>query len=104
MKRLAAVLALLAACTAPAAAQEKELTPQQKRMQACNAEAKTREFLDNTARQSFMSACLKGETPPAETKVTPQQQRMRDCNEQAGKQSFPSGRERQAFMQQCLRN
>ncbi len=51
-----------------------------------------------------MSACLKGETPPAETKVTPQQQRMRDCNEQAGKQSFPSGRERQAFMQQCLRN
>ncbi len=103
MRRIAAALALLACFAAPATAQEKELTPQQKRMQDCNAEAKTREFRDNTARQSFMSACLKGEMPPAETKLTPQQQRMRDCNEQAGKQSFPSGRERQSFMQQCLR-
>ena len=104
MKRLAAVLALAATCAAPALAQEKPLTEQQKRMQACNAEAKKREFKDNTARQAFMSGCLKGETPAGEAKVTPQQQRMRDCNEQASKQSFPSGRERQAFMQQCLRN
>jgi psiF repeat len=104
MKRLAAILALSAVCAAPALAQEKELTEQQKRMQACNAGAKKCEFSDNTARQAYMSACLKGGAPACEAKITPQQQRMRDCNARADKESFPSGRERQAFMQQCLRN
>jgi hypothetical protein len=72
-------------------------------MQSCNAEAKKREFADNAARQSFMSACLKGEMPAAPAKPTAQQQRMKDCNAEAGKQQFPSGRERQAFMTNCLR-
>jgi hypothetical protein len=103
MRILAALFALALACAVPAHAQEKELTEQQKRMQACNADAKKREFKDNTARQAFMSSCLKGETPAPDATVTPQQQRMKDCNAEAGKQAFPSGRERQAFMQQCLR-
>jgi hypothetical protein len=105
MKKLATLLAVAALCTGTAIAQEKkEMTEQQKRMQSCNAEAKKREFKDNSERQTFMSACLKGEMPAqAQGGGTAQQQRMKDCNAQAGKQQFPSGRERQAFMSQCLR-
>jgi hypothetical protein len=104
MKVLAAALSAALLCAAPALAQDKkEPTEQQKRMQSCNAEAKKREFADNAARQSFMSACLKGEMPAAPAKPTAQQQRMKDCNAEAGKQQFPSGRERQAFMTNCLR-
>ncbi len=104
MKLVAIALSLLVAWSAPVAAQEKkEPTAQQQRMKDCNAEAKKREFKDNDARQSFMSACLKGEMPKEEPKPTAQQQRMKDCNAEAGKQQFPSGRERQAFMQKCLR-
>jgi hypothetical protein len=60
-KSLIAALAAAVLCAAPAAAQEKkELTDQQKRMQACNADAKKQQFKDGDARQAFMSTCLKG--------------------------------------------
>jgi len=91
MRHLAIAAAAALAFALPAAAQDKqpadkkELTPQQQRMQACNADAKKRDFKDNDARQAFMSSCLKGESAEA---LTPQQQRMKDCNAEAGKQSF----------------
>jgi len=46
----------LAQAAAPAAA-DKKATPQQERMQRCNAEAKG---MKGEERKKFMSACLKG--------------------------------------------
>ncbi len=104
MRRLVLAVTIGIAFTLPAAAQEKkELTPQQQRMQACNADAKKQSFKDNDARQAFMSSCLKGESTSASSNLTPQQQKMKSCNAEAGKKTFKNGDERKAFMSECLK-
>ena len=44
---------------APAAAEEKKLTPQQEKMKTCNADAKTKN-LKGDDRKAFMKTCLSG--------------------------------------------
>ena len=80
---------------APKAAEKKELTEQQKRMQQCNADAKKQQFKDNEARQAYMSTCLKGGGAPMT-----QQEKMKDCNVKAGDKK---GDERKNFMSSCLK-
>lgn len=85
-----------------AQAAEKALTPQQQRMQSCNQQAATKE-MKGDSRKTFMSTCLKGETPAAAGKsLTPQQQKMKDCNAQATKQTL-KGDSRKTFMSTCLK-
>lgn len=103
MRSLVAALAAAALCAAPAlaqdkakAAEKKEMTEQQKRMQQCNADAKKREFRDNEARQAFMSTCLKGGAAPMT-----QQEKMTYCNKQAADKGM-KGDDRKAFMSKCL--
>ena len=93
MQQLIAALAAAAVCVAPAYAQE--LTPQQKRMQQCNADAKNKQFKSNDERQAFMSTCLKGGGQMT------QQERMTACNKEAGAKSL-KGDDRKAFMSKCL--
>ena len=83
---------------APKAAEKKELTEQQKRMQQCNADAKKQQFKDNEARQAYMSTCLKGGGAPMT-----QQEKMTDCNKQAADKAM-KGDDRKAFMSKCLSN
>lgn len=68
-KPAAAPAATPATPATPAAAAEpkKELTPQQKRMQDCNKEAKEKAFKGDE-RKKFMSGCLKGGGKPVDTK------------------------------------
>ena len=88
----AALLLILAVPTTYAA------TAQQNRMKDCNVEAKAKTLQGDT-RNTFMSACLKGETAAAST--TPQQ-RMKSCNKDAGTKSL-KGDARKAFMSSCLK-
>jgi hypothetical protein len=89
-KSVIAALAVAVLCTAPAFAQEKkELTEQQKRMQACNADAKKQQFKDNDARSAFMSTCLKGGA--AKTAA---------CNKQADERNL-HGAARDSFVKKC---
>ncbi|MGH8700718.1 MAG: PsiF family protein [Burkholderiales bacterium] len=93
MKQLIAALFTAAVCIAPTYAQE--LTPQQKRMQQCNADAKNKQFKNNDERQAFMSTCLKGGGQMT------QQDKMTACNKEAGAKSL-KGDDRKAFMSKCL--
>ena len=87
----------VAFCVSAAYAAEKPLTPQQQRMADCNKQASGK---TGDARKSFMSACLKGETP--ETPSTPQQ-RMKTCNADATSKGL-NGDARKAFMRTCLKS
>jgi hypothetical protein len=90
------VLFAAALCAGPATAQQKEeLTPQQQRMQKCNADAKGRQFKNNDERQAFMSACLKGGSQRT------QQEKMTACNKEASAKNL-KGDDRKAFMSKCL--
>ena len=105
MNKLAAVVfsAMLVGSLAHAADEKKEMTAQQKRMADCNAEAKKRTFKEKADRDSFMSACLKGEMPAETKEMTEQQKRMADCNAEAKGKKFAGNDERQAFMSACLK-
>ncbi|MBM3488142.1 MAG: phosphate starvation-inducible protein [Alphaproteobacteria bacterium] len=108
--RLGLAVAILAA--GPAAAQDKQPTPQQKaqqeRMAKCNADAK-KQGLKGDERTSFMRSCLRAgtdmERQPDERDTArgdnPQQDRMRSCDAQARRQNL-EGDARQKFMSDCL--
>ncbi|HEY0295637.1 MAG TPA: PsiF family protein [Bordetella sp.] len=105
-RKLAAAAVVAAFSAAPVwaqtAAPAKTLTPQQQRMNDCNSKA-SGQALKGDARKSYMSSCLRGETPaPVGKPLTPQQQKMKDCNGQAGAQSL-SGEARKTFMSSCLK-
>ncbi len=77
MKQLIAVLFAATLCTAPARADQGEperaapkegLTEQQKRVQQCSAEAKTKQLKAGREREAFISACLKGKAPVIQQK------------------------------------
>jgi hypothetical protein len=87
----------LAFCVSSASAAEKPMTPQQQRMADCNKQASGKTGDD---RKSFMSACLKGETPA--TPSTPQQ-RMKTCNADATSKGL-NGDARKVFMSTCLKS
>jgi len=97
---IAACLALPIAATA---ADEKQLTPQQQKMGACNKQA-AEQKLAGDERKAFMSSCLKSEHTAAagDKHLTPQQQKMSDCSKQAGDKKL-AGDERKAFMSTCLK-
>jgi hypothetical protein len=96
MLRTGVVLIFSAFVASAAWAQDKQLTPQQERMKACNQQAAKKE-LKGEERKSFMSDCLK-----TDDKLTSQQQRMKSCNDQAGNKAL-KGDERKAFMSRCLK-
>jgi uncharacterized protein YdeI (BOF family) len=104
IKRSIAVLAAALLCSPAAFAQgtgdakagEKKPTAQQQRMADCNAEAKKKTFKDNTERQGFMSACLKGEHQMT------QQEKMTACNKDASAKNL-KGDDRKKFMSDCLK-
>ncbi|MBP2228698.1 hypothetical protein J2847_001989 [Azospirillum agricola] len=91
----ALVLALAVGTPAMAA------TPQQEKMQACNADA-TGKGLKGDERKSFMSSCLSNKPAAAATAktMTPQQERMKKCNADA---TGKTGDDRKAFMSACLK-
>ncbi|SFW62341.1 PsiF family protein [Luteibacter sp. UNCMF366Tsu5.1] len=95
---LAAVSLLVFAAATVAAPQtpaKKELTPQQQRMSTCNTQAAGKK---GDERKTFMSSCLKGETPAK----TSQQDKMKSCNKDASAKSL-KGDERKQFMSTCLK-
>jgi hypothetical protein len=95
MLRTGAVLVFSAFVASGAWAQDKQLTPQQERMKACNAQAAKKE-LKGDERKGFMSRCLKSD----KTAIS-QQDRMTSCNAQAKRKEL-KGDERQGFMRECL--
>jgi hypothetical protein len=96
-------MAALVAASGLAHAADAPLSDQQKRMQVCNAEAKTKSFKDKDERSAFMSGCLKGETGSGGDKLTTQQERMKSCNAQAKAKTFKDADERRTFMSACLK-
>ena len=101
MKKLIVLAALAGLCLPVLAA-----TPQQEKMKACNADAKTK-ALKGGERKKFMSECLsdKAAAAPAATeekKLTPQQEKMKACNADAKAKALKGG-ERRKFMSTCLK-
>ena len=113
------VLALALVCGSGAAFAQamsksgKPLTAQQTKMQACNAEAKTK-ALKGPERKTFMSTCLKGSSamgaapaaaPMAAAKPVSakakQQEKMKTCNAEAKTEAL-KGAARKSFMKTCL--
>lgn len=88
-------LAVTASAIAAPQAAKKDPTPQQQRMSTCNTQATGKK---GDERKTFMSSCLKGETPAKTT----QQQKMTSCNKDASAKSL-KGDERKAFMSTCLK-
>jgi hypothetical protein len=84
MKKIILTLSLsLLAMPLWAADGAKELTPQQLKMQDCNAKAKG---LKGDEFKKTRDECLKAQPATAATedkKLTPQQQKMKDCNAKA---------------------
>ena len=93
--------AILIACTAIAFGAQ--ATPQQDKMKACNAEAKT-SGKKGDERKAFMKECLSAKPAATAAAAAPaasatQQDKMKTCNADAkGKK----GAERKAFMKECL--
>lgn len=119
MKRLL-VLAAASIFAFGLASSAMALTPQQEKMKACNAEAKTKS-LKGDERKAFMKECLsakkaeepkkaevakkaeepmKAEEPKA--KAT-QQEKMKSCNIDAKAKNL-KGEERKKFMSECLKS
>jgi hypothetical protein len=98
MKKLIVLAALTGLCLPAFAA-----TPQQEKMTACNADAKTK-ALKGEERKKFMSECLSAKGAPAaeEKKLTPQQEKMKACNADAATKQL-KGDERKKFMSECLK-
>jgi hypothetical protein len=98
---------LIAACfAAPLAiplaslAADKEQTPQQQKMGACNKEAGAKN-LSGDERNKFMSNCLSADAKPAAGAMTPQQEKMGMCNKEAAAKNL-AGDARKKFMSECL--
>jgi len=83
----------------------KTLTPQQKKMKDCNAQAGDRK---GDERKAFMSTCLKdtstnaAQPAAASTKPATQQEKMKTCNADANSQGL-KGDARKTFMSTCLK-
>ncbi len=96
MPRLVAVAPVLLLASSIALAGN--LTPQQQKMQDCNASAGTK-GLKGDEQQKFMSACLSAKA--AENKGASQQDRMKTCTKDAGEKGL-TGDERKKFLNACL--
>jgi hypothetical protein len=87
---LMAALSLAGSAGMAHAAEDKPLTPQQRKMATCNEEAVGKK---GDERKAFMKECLSARKSPT------QQEKMKICNQEAvGKK----GNERRAFMKECL--
>ena len=75
-------------------------SPQQEKMKACNAEAKTK-ALSGDERKAFMKECLSAKKDESTSAKTAQQDKMKNCNAEAKAKSL-SGDERKKFMSACL--
>ena len=109
MRKLTAIFCLMMAMSPLVQAQEKKepsakQKAQQDRMTSCNKQAGDKK-MEGEARKSFMSSCLKGETPDKKepsAKQKAQQDRMTSCNKQAGDKKM-EGEARKKFMSSCLK-
>lgn len=102
-----AVTQVYAADAAAPAKPEKQLTPQQEKMKACNAEAKAK-ALKGDERKGFMKTCLSKDggaeaAAPAADKKGAQREKMKSCNADAKAKGL-KGEERKTFMSSCLKN
>ena len=104
---IAAMLSMALAGTVEAAAEKKEVTPQQQKMKDCNAEAKSK-ALKGDERKTFMKGCLSKDgapaaaAPAAADKKTAQKEKMKTCNADAKIKAL-KGDERKKFMSDCLK-
>ena len=94
---LSAAVALAAAMTSPAVAEN----TQQAKMTSCNADAKAK-GLSGDDRKAFMKSCLSAK-PSADSKpLTTQQTKMKSCNAEAAAKGL-KGDARKTFMSGCLK-
>lgn len=96
LKSIAVAICLALPLAAVHAQEKKEMTPQQKKMGACNKEAGDKK-LAGDERKAFMKECLSAQT----AKASPQQEKMKTCNKTAGDRKL-AGDERKKFMKECL--
>lgn len=75
--------------------------PQQEKMKACNADAKTKS-LAGDERKAFMKECLSAKKPEEGSARTAQQEKMKSCNAEAKSKAL-AGDERKKFMSGCLK-
>ena len=100
MKRLL-VLAAASLFAFGLASSAMALTPQQEKMKACNAEAKTK-ALKGDERKAFMKECLSAKKADEPKAKTTQQDKMKSCNTDATTKKL-KGEERKKFMAECLK-
>jgi hypothetical protein len=96
LRSLLAVLFLFSAC----AAADDGLTPDQKRMRACNTRAKEKQ-LKGPERSHFMTHCLKGQDGDAPA-LTAHQRKNEACTKRADDRGL-EGAERRGFMGDCVK-
>jgi len=72
-------------------------TPQQDRMNACNAEA-MQKGLKGLSRKQFLNTCISGGKAPA---TSAREAKIAACNKDAAAKHL-NGTERKAFMKTCL--
>jgi hypothetical protein len=97
----AAALFAAAAMLSGTASADDGLTPDQKRMKACNTQAKAKD-IKGAERSRFMSHCLKGNDGEA-PKPTAHQRKNETCTKRADNRSL-EGAERRGFMSDCVRS
>ena len=93
-------LALLLLCSAYALADDEGLTADQKRMRACNTQAKEKQ-LSGAERSRFMSHCLNGRNGKAPS-PTPRQAKNESCTKTADERKL-EGAARRGFMSDCVK-
>jgi hypothetical protein len=96
LRCLIAALFLFSAC----AAADDGLTPDQKRMRACNTRAKEKS-ISGAERSHFMTNCLKGHDGDGPA-LTPHQRKNQTCTRRADNRGL-EGAERRGFMSDCAR-
>jgi len=94
-----ALLIVLLLWAAPAYADD-GLTPDQKRMRACNTQAKEKQ-LSGAERSRFMSHCLNGRNGKAPS-LTPHQAKNESCTRTADERGL-EGAARRGFMNDCVK-
>jgi hypothetical protein len=97
LRGVLAALFLFSAC----AAADDGLTPDQKRMKACNTQAKEKD-IKGAERSRFMSHCLNGNDGEA-PKPTAHQRKNETCTKRADNRSL-EGAERRGFMSHCVKS
>ena len=80
-------------------AADKEKTPQQQKMAACNKDATGKK---GDERKAFMKSCLSAKPAAEAAKAPTQQEKMKTCNADAKTKAL-KGDERKKFMSECLK-